>query len=700
MAADYLTFRRATSASFFGLVLQGVLAIGMLIYGVLSRDPAGVTIGLYSAIGCLAWITLAILYDQHRRERIEAVEAEAFSKSELAGTSAFDKADDEFRPAAKRLRGLYKVFVPAMAILIASCLISLGFLYYKATSNRQDLANYLPSLHAGWGLGLGIGFAALAFVFARYAATMARQKEWNNLRAGAGFAVGGAIFSFMLAIGHGIDFASSDLVARIMAQAIPIAIAILGIEVVLNLILDIYRPRKTSENPRPAFDSRLLGFIAAPDKIAQSVGDAVTYQLGYDVNGGWMFVLLRKWVLPLVGMGTLVMWLLTSLAVVQPHQRAIVLRFGNPVGQEIGPGLHFKYPWPIDSLYIPEFITKDDKGRSIVRDLTATGLRTIELATDPPATTGAILWTNDHLSEEVFQFVRSSVNPKVGQAGAGANLDDLAVVSVEIPLQYVVDDVRLFDELAPPAIRDDLLRAVGRREVVKFFQDKSLGEVIGGDRVALAQAVRQRVERAYAQLNPGPNGEPRGAGVRVVSVKFPGLHPPKETATSFETVVMADQRREANIAAARADAARSLTEVVGDVSLANSIIAELDSLESLRARAAPETDLTAQEFKVRERLEAAGGKMSSLLANAASNRWTRHMGERGRAARYRGQVALADAAPLLYFVDQYYQARLRMMARSRVFFVSNKTRDLRFDVDLKSKDSGLDVFRPKEAGDE
>lgn len=690
MAADYLTYRRATSASMLGLVIQGAMAAGLAIYGVLSRDHAAVTASLYCATGLVAWLTLAIVYDQHRRERIEAVEAEAFNKSDLAGTSAFEKTEDEFRPAAKRLRMLYRVFVPAMGVVVAAALISIGVFRQMSADDAVHRPTYMPSLHAGWGLALGVGLAAIAFVFARYAATMARQKEWANLRAGAGFAAGGSLLCLIIAIGHGVDFAGGDTVIRYITRIVPIIVGVLGVEVVLNLVLDLYRPRKANETPRPAFDSRVLGFIAAPDRIAQSVSDAIAYQLGFDVSGGWMFQLLRKWVLPLLAVGVVVMWLLTSLAVVQPHQRAVVLRFGKPVGSEIGPGLHLKAPWPIDTIYVPEYVVRDERGRSVVRDLTATGLRTIQLSTSPPGTSGAILWTNDHMGEEVYHFVRSGSTAR----GTASKLDDLAVVSVEIPLRYEVSDVRLFDELAPAGIRDDLLRAVGRREVMKFFQDKTLEQVLAGDRVALAAALRERIETAYRGLNPGPDGTARGAGVRVVSVTLTGMHPPKQTATSFETVVMADQRREANIAASKADAARSLTEVVGDVTLANSIVSELDALEALRSRNAAEAELAAQEFKVRERLSDAGGRMSSTLAEAAAARWQRHMGERGRAARFAGQVALANASPKLYRVDQYFKARLRMMAQARVYFVPPDVAT-RFDIDLKNKDTGLDVFRPK-----
>ena len=59
---------------------------------------------------------------------------------------------------------------------------------------------------------------------------------------------------------------------------------------------------------------------------------------------------------------------------------------------DIGPGLHFKAPWPIDSVYVPEYYTtvvKDGKGRIEMVDRTATGMRTIDLGTSLPGTNGA-----------------------------------------------------------------------------------------------------------------------------------------------------------------------------------------------------------------------------------------------------------------------------------------------------------------------
>ena len=60
----------------------------------------------------------------------------------------------------------------------------------------------------------------------------------------------------------------------------------------------------------------------------------------------------------------LIGWLLSGFYDVKPNQRGVVTRFGKLVGMQdqsgrfharkIPPGLHWKWPWPIDRVYTPK----------------------------------------------------------------------------------------------------------------------------------------------------------------------------------------------------------------------------------------------------------------------------------------------------------------------------------------------------------
>src|SRR5690606_7562661 len=130
----------------------------------------------------------------------------------------------------------------------------------------------------------------------------------------------------------------------------PILMVILGLETLLNFLLDVYRPRSPGTEPRAAFDSRLLGLISEPGGIAHSLQEAINYQFGCQVSQTWFYQLMERTLAPLVLVGVLAVWLLTCLVVVQPYERVIIERFGRQLdpGNPLGPGLHFKWPAPFE----------------------------------------------------------------------------------------------------------------------------------------------------------------------------------------------------------------------------------------------------------------------------------------------------------------------------------------------------------------
>lgn len=707
MRADYLSYRRATSVSVLGLVLQAFMMAATLIYGLLSNDHSGVTASGFIGIGMIAWLALAIVFDQHRRERIEAMEAETLASDPTAGSSVFEARGDEFKVAARRLAGLYKVFVPVVSVLIGVLLLGWAIVRFRSGIELVDPARFFVSRHPGWGMGIGLSIAFVGFIFARYASGMAKQAIWQSLRAGASFAVGAALLGLGMVVAQIVDWIGPDSIARYIQVIYPVISGLIAVEIFLNFVLDIYRPRKSGEVPRPAFDSRFLGFAAAPDKIAQSISEAINYQLGFDVTSGWFYKLLSRSVLPLVAVGLLVMWGLSALAIIQPHQRGTILRFGRPVAENVGPGLHFKMPWPIDTVYVPEYFSTVEKGKRILKDRTATGVRTIQLGTMPPATTEPLLWTTDHLGEEVFQLVRGGksmgqVSVSRGSIGSTpeGSLTNFAMVSIEAPLQYAVKDVSLYDQLAPPELRDDMLKVVAQRELSLYFQGVDLDDILGPKRAEISAEMRRRVEAAIAKLNPDPaTGKPRGAGIEIVFCGIVGIHPPKDrdVAAAFERVVDADQRFVARIDDARAQEIKQLTEAAGDVQTARSLISEMNTLQTLETGVGMDTaegkaKVAEQERKVLQLLDVAGGKTASTIASAKAFRWERHMGDRARATRYSGQLAAYNAAPELYRASTYFDTLRDSLSTARLY-ISNPRVDVR--VELQDRESGMDVFKPK-----
>lgn len=734
MKGEIANYARGTFVSLLGLAIHAVLAFGLIIYTLFAGgDQAAVTAAVYVALGVPVWGTLAVLFDMHRREKREEIELERLAAD--ASSSVFEEIDQTPR-ASRALNAIRRGVLPVVSISLGASLIITGVVRWNEATAR-DVFEDVTVDHRGFGIFIGIAMGVVGFIFARYVSGMAVHRVWSSLRAGAAYGVGMSVLGLGLAVTHFIDISADRLVALpVFSQIAAIALIAAGAETLLNFVLDIYRPRRPGEDPRPAFDSRVLGLLAAPDRIAANVGEALNYQFGVEVSSSWFYLLLRRWLLPLIGSAALVMWLMTGLVVIEPHQRALLLTFGG-VSREVGPGLHLHWPSPIGGVYVPFSIQEDPDGTRTV-SYTATGLRSMSLGTNPPqeGEDVDIFWTNDHtIGEERFNLVQPASlalrqdAEEDDDAAAGATFYSL--VAIQMPVTYSVENVEAYDRFAQPGHREKLIEVLGQRAALPYVGSLRIDQILASERTEIAGELRELLERTYGEDAPGGLGSP---GIDLVYVGTGSVHPPKDVAPNFERIVQASQNREAKIAAAREEQARILTEVAGSVETAERIVAELDELDRLRGLAgiggerrerlasefdavtellrnagAQQQDLEAmeafasrqvpadrpheiaeRELAIQRTLEASGGEAGARLLRASAARWDVHMQERGRAALFAGQTQAYNAAPELYTARLYLAALAESMTGSRVYLTD--IADLKTRWELQDRDTSLNIF--------
>ncbi|MGV6814753.1 MAG: SPFH domain-containing protein [Phycisphaerales bacterium] len=704
---DYLTYRKAASTSLVGLLIQGVMTLVVFFYARVSGDFAAATAAAFLATGLIAWGLLLLAFDQHRRERIEAMEAEQLAVSGATAASAFESSSDDLRLAARRLAFIYKWVMPAGAILIGAINIWIGISKLRSwqTFSAPEGFVYQPSF-VGWSLAIGVGIAVVGFVFARFVSGMGKVSAWSNLRAGSAISVAAALIGLVLAVSGFLELAVGvHLFTLWTPYIVSIGMIAFGAEIGLNLLLDVYRPRKPGEMPRPAFDSRLLGLLAAPDRIAENVGEAVNYQFGIDVTSTWFYQLLSRWIMGFIAAGVLVAWLMSTLVVVEPHERGLILTngviskplysFGESGEGDIGPGLHIKWPWPISRYETPEVVTS--QGESEVR--TTTGVRVLHLASNPPSKSRKpILWTESHTGVERLNIVRPDANETKLSDGTSSreasSVAELSLLAVEVPVQYVIRNVKLFDEFAAPGQRERMLKQIGQRVVTQYLGELTISRILTTHRTVMPAELQDRLETAFGELNNG-----QGPGIEILFVGVNGVHPPTKVAPSFERVITARQNRESLVEEAKKYQISTLTDIVGSVDLAGEINSKLIDLEEVRRRDDDSTEYIAAEFEVQKLIEKAGGEAGELILNAGANRWVRHMSERGQASLLQGQQEAYLASPALYRSNMYFQALREAMKSSRVYLTPADLESLRVRLELQDKQVGTDVF-DAEAGAE
>lgn len=675
MRSDEVAFKRATGVSLIGFGLHTVLTLALLLYSIFAEDRSGMTAFTAAIVGVPIWLSMALLFHQHRLERIESAQADAFAASSAAEASVFDETSDDLRTAARRLSWMHRLLMPSISLLV-------GFLYiaggvWRFSIARDDLAP--DSFHAatrlsGWAVAIGLAIAVVGFVFARFVAGMAKQEVWANLRAGSGAIVGLSLVGLALAVSHGAEFVGVHQPLRYYQTVIAVAMVLLGAEIVLNFVLNIYRPRRAGEIPRPAFDSRVLSFVAAPDRIATSISDAINYQFGSDVASTWFYRLLSRTLPRLLFLAIIMFWGLTAFRVVDPSHKALVLRFGaHPV--EVSSGLVIKAPWPI----------------STVESFPAERVNKITAGTPEATGGGPILWTTKHTTgDDRFLLVQ----PTPGAIGSHSP-GDLSLMACEVPVYYVVENLEKYMNVASDwidhadlnAVRDEVLQAVATSEVMRYLSTLNVEELLGANREAINAELLRRIDHRF--------NDPAGldAGVRILFAGIVSVQPPRneQVAASFEGVVSADIRKAKALESAQTEAIKSLAEIAGSVAQAQMIVTELRARDQMTDA----DEILAADHRIETLLDAAGGEAAVTLLQARADRWHGLMRYRADAEQQESRIAMYRAAPKVYLAKMYFDALLEAAKDTRLYITTTDDPDIQFD--LTEIQANIDAFDIKSA---
>jgi modulator of FtsH protease HflK len=202
-----------------------------------------------------------------------------------------------------------------------------------------------------------------------------------------------------------------------------------------------------------------------------------------------------RW-LGLTALVLLGVWLVSGLYLVDTDEEAVVRRFGAVVAQ-VGPGLHYRLPWPVDRVDVL-------KTTSVMNTGVGFALR----ADGQDATDGMELLTGD-----------------------------TNILTIALALQYVVDDPAdfLFRTESPEALIGGIAEAVLTETVLGMPVD----EVLTTGRLAIQEEVKARTQVRLDEYR---------SGVRITSSNIMTITLDKSVAEAFQEVTdaMADREKSRN----------------------------------------------------------------------------------------------------------------------------------------------------------
>lgn len=495
--------------------------------GSLAAPVAMVFIALGFLVTLISWFQMRL----EEQERLEQMEFDELSRGQ-AGGGLFTKEAETF-PARRSREQFERLFLPVFTVLLFLGQAAACFLLWRHLGKAQIVELKQPLLAMSL-FGL---FGLVLFLIGIYTANLARLEKQRLLRPSAGYLLLGAGLCFVVvgilaAMEAGLfksDQQPASPVDLLGAKILCGLLAVIALETLLGLLLELYRPRVKGRPARLLYDSRLVGFLSQPESIFKSAAHALDYQFGFKVSETWFYRFLERavaWVI-LAQFGALVAS--TAFVVINPGEQALLERFGRPVaGREVlGPGFHFKLPWPIDRIHrygterIQSFII------GIERDEGHEEHDSVEL------------WTKSHAKEEYNLLVPSREGLLTNRSEG--NIPPVNLLTVKLPVHYQITN--LVDWAYNNAAPGDLLEKLTERELMRYLVSVDINDIMLKGRALAAETIRDRLEKA-ASANR--------LGVRVLYTGLQGIHPPVTVGADYEKVVAATQTREAVVLKARA----------------------------------------------------------------------------------------------------------------------------------------------------
>jgi len=497
-----------------------------------ANSLAGLVSILFLGIGVLV---AAVSWFQMRledRERLEKLEFDEMAKTH-GGSALFEARDAEVFPAQRSREQFERFFVPAFTVLLFVLQAGGAYFLWRWLSQSTTVVEVTQ---APAGLGLFAVFALMLFLLGRFSATIARLERHRLLRPAASYLLFNAFLCLVVALGLVGVWAGFPKTDFYVAHALCILLGLVALETLIQLVLEVYRPRVKGKVERPLYESRLVGLLGQPEGLVTTAAQALDYQFGFKVSETWFYRFFEQalgWLI-LLQVGALV--LSTCVVFIEAGEQGLLEHFGKRVESRspLGPGAHLTWPWPIDKVY--RFRT-DQIQTFHVGFAEESGQERERF----------VLWSQGHHGETNFLVANRLQAPQeITKEVSGKRTPPVSLLTVSVPVQFQITNLVnwAYNNEDAPGLLEDL----GTREVVRYLVGADMGELMSHGREEAAQTLRHRVQAAADQHR---------LGAQIVSVGLGDLHPPVKVAPEYEKVIAAIQTKEAKILAARADDIRT-----------------------------------------------------------------------------------------------------------------------------------------------
>ena len=467
-------------------------------------------------------------------------------------TSTFETNEDALFTANRTLNNYIKYspyVIAILALLIISFELFILWKYYLS-----GMLGVLPTnpLQAAFIAAL-IGFIAL--FCGVFSIGQSRKKEFRWLRPTGVWFILSAIMLFVAAVSVLFKNMDPPLIQwdYYLSRTSMVICAILAGELLINFLIEFYRPRTKSEQ-RPLFESRLLSFFTEPGGVMRNIANTLDYQFGFQVSGTWLYQSIEKTITPLLLMWLGLLWLFTAIDEVAPGEMGVRETFGSHSEQLLPPSVYLKWPWPIQTIRkIPVNQTQEIFIGPELKD-----------AQGKIKAPGIVLWTESHYAKEGRFLIATELREekrepnKLNKKDLNDDKTPVSMIAALLPIQFKIKEDGALNYAYKHKSPIDTLKDISEREITGYFASADMLKLMSTERKAAIDSIQIQIQKAANKLQ---------LGIEIIAVAFLDAHPPiddNKLPEEFQKVIGAQEEKEAEILSAKAYRARIIPQAEAD----------------------------------------------------------------------------------------------------------------------------------------
>ena len=518
-----------------GMVIQLVFFVFHISVGIWTQAGALEVNSYFLFLSAGFWL-LAIIHTQLRKkaneEKNELLRVETLRKERGAKSALFQNNELTSGSFQQNIIKFEKYFLPVLSFLFSAIVMYFGYQLYR---EYQFAGQESPkNIFKASAFTASISF--LLLITGLYLRGLAKD-EYSYMRGPATITLTCSALSLVESAAL-IAFTSGWIESlNILFIVSAILVFSVGFELLLNTFLYLIKPVHKEEIQLPPYDSRVFLLLTSTGSAWKSLNGMIDYQFGFRISESWVFQTLLKLVLPFVAFQVCAGLICTSFVIIRSGQAGLVERFGQPLNNGIGlePGLHFKFPWPIDS------VTKVDTSQIITVEA---GHKKDDHDKIDPAQKATL---NHYRETDLFVVKKKSNSGKE---------DYLELISISAVFQFHANPQKLLDYLYHYDSMKDSIEMLIHSELSVFLSEKiidgSLSDQIGPWNKEFAERFNNKLEKVMPGIVP-------------VYLTLQNIHVPVELSESVNEIFIASEKKKISIYKSESEAIKLETQTVQEV---------------------------------------------------------------------------------------------------------------------------------------